>query len=283
MPAVPHLAARLVAWGNAVIGGAASPDEAAERVTGRKGLVHRVLGLDRALALDAVPGSSGALDGRTADPGRRGDCARDSAVDVATLPVTLARLAGLGVSGLRLVLPVPGDAYGLPGPGTFNTEAVDAGEAVVAVGAPFGVVPRMVGGAVEWRVFTVERDGAALPWPSLGEADRSLREELLRVTEVLTDLDVARCGPAALEALERLRRPSGRDLLAPGYPARAVEVAVRAERLAAIVALASTDDGAAVSSTEAARRARALRDLGSVCRTAVVAAHDAVVAPGGRP
>ena len=275
MPAVPQLAARLVAWGNAVVGGAASPDEAAERVAGRDGLVHRVIGLDRALALDAVAGGSGALDGRSGD-------ARGAPGDLATLPVTLARLTGLGVRGLRLVLHVPGDVYGLPGPATFNTDAVDAGEAVVAVGAPVGVVPHPVGGAVEWRVHRVERDGEALPWPSLGEADRSLREELLRVTELLTDLDVARSGPAALEALERLRRPSGGPLLAPGYPARAVEVAVRAERLAAIVALAAADDGAAVSATQADRRARALRDLGNVCRTAVVAAHDAVVAPGGR-
>jgi hypothetical protein len=199
--------------------------------------------------------------------------------DVTTLPVLLARLRGLGVTGLRLVLPVPGDAVGLPGPAAFNLEALEAGEAVVAAGTPLGLVPRTVGGAVEWRLLPVDNDGARLPLPSLGEADRALREELLRVTTLLADMDLARWSPAAARALAQLRAPADSPL-APGYPARAVEVVNRAQRLSRVVRLATSDDGAAVSRTELDRRAAALHDLDRVCRAAVVAAYNA--APASR-
>ena len=58
---VPDLpaAARLVAWGNACLTGAVSPDEAAERVTGPTDATHRVFGLpgrDRRRLDDLRPG-----------------------------------------------------------------------------------------------------------------------------------------------------------------------------------------------------------------------------------
>ena len=41
-----------------------------------------------------------------------------------------------GVQGSALVLPVPGDVYGLPGPPEFNAAAAQAGEAVLDALAP---------------------------------------------------------------------------------------------------------------------------------------------------
>jgi len=59
-----------------------------------------------------------------------------------TLPVLLAGLRSAGVRGLLLVLPVPGDLSGLPGPAGFNHRALDAGQAVLTVGGnPQGLVP----------------------------------------------------------------------------------------------------------------------------------------------
>ena len=99
-------AGRLAAWGSAALAGAVSPDEAADEVRG---------------AHDAGTGCVG-LPGEVAD----GEPA----------PTPSRRLRSLGATGLRLVLPRPGDAPGLPGPPAFNERAVGRGEAVLTVGGP---------------------------------------------------------------------------------------------------------------------------------------------------
>ena len=53
----------------------------------------------------------------------------------------LAMFAKLSPDEIRLVLPVPGDPRGLPGPGPFSSAALLAGEAVVARG--LGVIPEV--------------------------------------------------------------------------------------------------------------------------------------------
>jgi hypothetical protein len=93
---------RLAAWGNALIAGLAAPDDVAGEVTGGD-TVHRVCGL---------PGETGPVG----------------------LTLGLGRLRALGVTGLRIALPVPGHPLGLSGPPEFNARALAAGEAVIAVG-----------------------------------------------------------------------------------------------------------------------------------------------------
>ena len=85
-------AGRLAAWGSAALTGAASPDEAADAVAGPVDPGHRVTDL---------PGEDGPV----------------------TLPYALVRIRSLGASGLRLVLPRPGDVSGLPGPAGANAAA----------------------------------------------------------------------------------------------------------------------------------------------------------------
>lgn len=249
--APPRRAGRLVAWGNAVLASRCSPDEAARRVVGSD-LRHEVVGLP-------------SVDEQT------------------TLTVLLARLRGLGVTSLRLVLPVPGDASGLPGPATFNTEALAAGEVVLAVGAPLGLLPAVELRTVRWLVSPVERDAERVAAPTLSEARRRLLEELAAVTEALVELDVARWRPELAEALVELRCGAEDTALAPGYPSRAVEVASMARRLATVVRLAAGDDGAAVSAGEMGLRAGLLGDLAAACRAAECAAHNEVPPPAGRP
>jgi hypothetical protein len=250
----PKRAATFVAWGNAFLAGAADPDSASEAVRGRD-LAHLVHGL---------PGLP----------------------EPATLPVALQVLRRDGATGFQLVLPVPGDLYGLPGPPAFNTTALAAGEAVLVKGVPVGLVPNVhdVGSgpatrvAVDWQVLPVEDRPS--PLPSLAEADRSLAASLREATEVLAGLDVARLDDDAAEVLAALRGGAfDGPRLPPGHPARADDVAVRARRLAAIVALARADDGAALTAGEAARRREALLPIDRAARQALSAAYSAAATP----
>ncbi|MFE2429502.1 hypothetical protein ACFXJ5_22490 [Streptomyces sp. NPDC059373] len=246
---------RLTAWGNALIAGLAAPDDVADEVIAGD-TIHRVSGL---------PG----------EPAPVG------------LTLGLGRLRALGVTGLRLALPVPGHPLGLSGPPDFNARALAAGEAVVAVGGPpLGLVPEVreagprgdVHVEVEWQCLEV-RQGPPADVPSLGEAERELAEALREATAALTKLDVAGSGPAAQAALDayRARAERGREVLAPGYPPRAARVLELAQRVAALVAIATGEHGGAVSASEIAARAGLLRPVERTARRAQVAAYNAYV------
>lgn len=269
---------RLAAWGNALFATLVSPDEAAQRIVGEDA-VHRVVGL---------PAS--------ADP------QADPEPEPVGLTLALGRLRSLGAQGLRVSLPVPGHPLGLSGPPEFNSRALDAGEAVIAAGAGTGLVPEVfeagpegdVHVEVTWQCMSV-REAPPADVPSLSEAERELAEALREATEVLTKLDVAGSGPAADAALEayRARMEAGRRLLAPGYPQRAVRVLELAQRVRALVAIAYGDEGAAgggedysgagagrehggaVSASQIAARAEALRPVERTARRAQVAAYNA--------
>lgn len=255
---------RLAAWGNALLAGLVSPDEAAERITGED-VRHRVV----------TPGSPDGTEGLT---------------------LALGRLRVRGADGLRVALPVAGHPLGLSGPPEFNARAVEAGEAVLVHGTALGLVPRVweagppEGAAgredthteVVWECLPV-REAPPADVPSLGEAERELAEAMRDATEVLTRLDVAGSGPVADAALEayRARMEAGRRLLAPGYPPRAVRVLELAQRVAALVSIAHGDGGdgrahgGAVSASEMAARADALRPVERTARRAQVAAYNA--------
>jgi hypothetical protein len=212
--------------------------------------------------------------------------APDDALGVAPtdLEGLLTALREAAVPALRVVLPVPGDPVGLPGPPAFNALALDAGECVLTVSGPggpaWGAVPEVVdfgsewepGHTVTWQLQPVTAP-AAVAVASLGEAERALKEGLLTATAALDRLDVAALPPDAAEQLRRMRRaelPTG--ALPAGTPPRSLQVLATAGRLRAVLSLAVQDDGAAVNAYEAGERARTLRELDAVCRHAVVAA-----------
>jgi hypothetical protein len=184
----------------------------------------------------------------------------------------LAELRLSGAGSVGLALPGPGDPVGLGGPVDFSTAALDAGEAAVAGGV--GLVPRRVGGAVEWTAY------AASPRQlvDVGEADRDLRRALQESATALAGLDVARWRPEAADALMNLHRPP-RLTPPPGTPARCADLAARALQARAIVDLALEDDGGAISATEAALRRAALQPLGAAARRGLVAACSPEVWP----
>ncbi|WP_051720568.1 hypothetical protein [Streptomyces sp. NRRL F-2799] len=246
---------RLAAWGNALLAGLVSPDDAVLAAVGDDA-VHRVAGL---------PGENG----------------------VVGLTLALGRLRALGVSGLRVALPAPGHPLGLSGPPGFNARALAAGEAVVCTGAAFGLVPEVTEAGpagdvhveVVWHVLPV-REAPPADVPSLGEAERELAEALREATEVLSRLDVAGSGPVAAAAIDAYRARSERDgeVLAPGYPPRAARVLELAGRVGLLVSLAEErGHGGAVSASEMGARAEALRPVERTARRARVAAYNSVV------
>lgn len=246
---------RLVSWGNALLAGLVSPDDAVLAIVGADA-VHRVEGL---------PGESAPVG----------------------LTLALGRLRALGVSALRVALPVPGHPLGLSGPPEFNARALEAEEAVVCRGAAFGLVPEVYEAGPEgdahvevvWHCLPV-REAVPADVPSLGEAERELAHALREATEVLSRLDVAGSGPVAEAAVEayRARAEREREVLAPGYPPRAARVLELAQRVGLLISVAyGSGHGGAVSAAEIGARAEALRPVERTARRAQVAAYNAVV------
>ncbi|NAZ86737.1 hypothetical protein [Kineococcus indalonis] len=256
--------ARLAAWGTGVITGAAGLEAAVAAVV-RDDEPHAVRWAEDA---PAAPGP---------DP-----------CDVRAL---LAVLSAAGCGPLLLALPVPGDPRGLPGPAAVNVAALEAGECVVA--EPPGVAGRWAL-VPEVREFgSVWEPGAVVTWSVLGAAprrapesssvadsERELRLALATATQALAALDVARWREDAADRIAAVRDGGlARDALPPGTAPRAARVLQTAARVLAIVELAGEDDGAAVTSFEAASRAQALREVAAVARRAVVAAVNAHAEP----
>lgn len=186
-----------------------------------------------------------------------------------SLPIVtaLARLRTQGATGFGAAFPAEGDPVGLGGPAAFNADALDVGEAVVAVGAGVGLTPRAVGPTYEWRA----QPAAVRQLPDVGEADRGLRLALVEGTQALAALDVARWRPEVADRLLNLRHRPVLDA-PPGVPPRCVDLAGRGLQALEIAVLALEDDGGAISAAEIGARRAALIPLERAGRRALVAA-----------
>lgn len=203
--------------------------------------------------------------------------------DVA-LTEAISCLARLHPDQVRLVLPVPGDPRGLPGPGGFSTAALDVGEGVVA--GHCGFVPEVrqhVSGSgvtfetVLWRVHPLAEQPLPPPDPSTtAEAEAELSAALANATTTLTRLDIAQWRPELAGAITALRKPGSTTDLPPGYDARSRRLYARASVLDRVLALAEhAAPGGAVTGHDARQRDAALRPLTTACRRALVAACNA--------
>jgi hypothetical protein len=195
----------------------------------------------------------------------------------------LAALSKLHPDEVRLVLPVPGDPRGLPGPGPFTGAALVAGEGVLA--GNLGLVPEvrshtsgsgMTFETVLWRSYVLPLGARRYDEPSAAEAEAELSTALATATRVLSKLDVAQWRPELAGALATLRRQDFGTDLPPGYDPRARRLYARASVLDRVLALAElTAPGGAVNGYEAQQRDAALRPLVTACRQALVAACNA--------
>jgi hypothetical protein len=186
---------------------------------------------------------------------------------------------------------VPGDADGL-GPDVLPL-ALEAGEAVVVTPVDVAagglvLVPRpdirgseaepLLG--VRWTALVPASRvtvGPAAP-TRLREAELLLDDAVQDAVAVLLDVgQLDQLSPEAIEAIRALRSRRGPDLrLPPGSPADAVRILVTAERLAAVVRLATGDRP--VSAVADARRSRALREVETAVRWARRLAYTACAA-----
>jgi hypothetical protein len=234
-PPLP-LSARFALWFSAWAAGSASLDDTRDAIVGDDA-AHDVVG---------IPGSQ----------------------DTVPLIVALGLLRSQRATGAGIALPVPGDLLGLAGPGDFNGDVVEAGEGVVLDGADLGLVPHRAGAGVVW---TCHHAVSHRQVPDPSEADQSLRQVLVRTTDVLADLDVARWRPEVADELMALRRST--DFAFPTAMApRAVRLAALATRCRTIVELALEDDGGATSVAEVQARRQALTPLDHAARRGLVAA-----------
>jgi hypothetical protein len=222
-------------WLTAWLHGRASPDD----------LVSAVLDGDAAHHVAGVPGHD----------------------DLVPFALALGAIRSSGATGAGLALPAEGDPVGLGGPAFFNAEALEAGEAVVLVDGGAGLVPLRLGRGVVWHWQVAARRQV----PDIGEADRSLRGELIAAANALAALDVARWRPEVADELSNLQHRTD-PVPAPGTPPRCVDLASRGLQALAIVDLALADDGAAITAAEIEQRRAALAGLGAAGRRALVAA-----------
>lgn len=236
MSALLPVSARFALWWTAWVDGHASLDEARDAIV-EDDTAHHVVGLpDREEPVPLILG----LGLLRAEGGRRA----------------------------VLTLPVPGDLLGLAGPPDFNGEVLDAGEGVVLEGSGLGLVPHVVGAAVQWVCHPAH---TSMQVPDPGEADAGLRRALLGTSDALADLDVARWRPEVADALMELRHRV--DLAVPAQMSpRAVRLAALAGRCRSIVELALEDDGGSVTAREADARRDALLPLDHAARRGLVAA-----------
>ena len=262
--ATPLRAALLAAWGTAFLSGAEPLDRVVAQVEGRDE-PHLLLSDPFSAPDELAEGLS--------DLGRR------------------------GVVGLRLALPVPGDLLGLTGPPEVNRAALAAGEAVVGSATPGSVPP---GGSVPALVPAVTAFGtpgdrgycvtwrempASPAWPdvpTLGQADREMKEALRESAEALSRVQMVPWAGDARDAASRARQGVALLRLPDIAGPRAQGVADQALAVLAIVDAGRGDAGGALTSFGAQTRGSALGAVERAARRALVAAVGACLAPVGR-
>lgn len=242
VPAFP--AGRFAAWATAWLAGRVNYDEALDALTS-----------ETASSVVGLPDADGGVP----------------------LGSALSALRGLGESRFRLALPVPGDVSGLPAVPRLTALALASGQA--AVGDRLAMVPERVGPeAITWTALPL--DGARNAPPvegSLRSAAGALDLAVRDAARAIAALDLARWHPEVPALLAGLGKAAPRPCLPPDHDPQALQILTRAERLAAIVELATADaPGAAVTSAQMADRDRALRPLATAVREAITAAYNAV-------
>jgi hypothetical protein len=234
----------LAAWTSAWFQGELGPDEVIDAVT-LDDAPHLVSGI----ALDLVP-----------------------LLDV----LAMWRRAATSV---RLVLPVPGDVRGVPGPPEFIAAAIEAGEA--ACGGELGIVPEVTEyypssapPTVVWHAYVI---GAVPPdYVQLADVQYELTSAIRDAASALAAADVAGGAADIADALRDARRAGEFLNLPPKFPSRAVALLAQAERMQAVLELAADDpEGGAVDRFGMSARDTALRSLAAAVRRARLAGYNA--------
>ena len=169
----------------------------------------------------------------------------------------------------ELLLPYPGDMRGLPLGGELTVAALDAGAVVVLTAADIALVPS----DGQWRAYRCTTRHPAL---GLAEAHEMLDAAVGRATRSLTALDVARGSDTAREQVRRVMLDEAINC-PPGTPPAASALLATSISLHALLAVASSQDTAAVTSYEMAAVDDVLRPLAIAIRESRRAAVAAAI------
>jgi hypothetical protein len=242
----------MTVWASAWLAGAAAPDDVLDALAPWAGAHDVQAAYPPTAALTDLPGPA-------APP-----------TSIAFLLAALRRVGLPGHAPARLVLPVAGDARGLPGPGPYSRDAMAAGEGVLFPDSGLGLVPSPVAeGLLRWVVHQIPDQLAPDEITPLSEAEGALREQVHRSTSTLTALGVARHRAGVREEIEAALKARPRTLWPDGMPAHALRVLQQSDEVEAIVAAASMDDpGGAISLSATQARSEALRPLSTAVRVA---------------
>ncbi|MGA4788379.1 hypothetical protein [Nocardia sp. AB354] len=186
---------------------------------------------------------------------------------------------------MRLVLPVPGDARGLPAGTEFATAAMDAEEGVIA-GVPGGegvaLVPQWTDEeSLQWTVFHTPVPVPA-PDMALGEAEYAMREAVREAAEALMRLHTTAIGgdDDPRELIEAELAACSRHIYPDSAPLRARRILDSADHVAAILTVAQQTAPSSPSSASAVQAQETLlRPLWSALRAARLAAVNAAAGP----
>lgn len=242
----------MTVWASAWLHGAAAADDVLDALVPWAGL-HEVVAADETTAAEL-------------------DLPEPTAVPVSPA-MLLAALRRDGAKSARLILPVPGDVRGAgPVRGAFGTDALRAGQAVLLPDADLGVVPvRIADGILRWTVHRVAA-GRPMEYVGLAEAEHALRGAVREAAATLSALDIARHRPEVRKEIADTLANRPQLLWPAGTPGRVLRVLEQADEVATILAAAAGEESAAVSATELAARAAALRPLATGVRSARLAA-----------
>ena len=225
----------------------------------------------------------------------QGEVGPDEVVDAVTLGDAPHMVSGLGLDlvplrdvlamwrretvAVRLVLPVPGDVRGVPGPAEYRVAALDAGEAVY--GGTLGIVPEVTEyypssapATVVWHAHVVEP--STDDYLQLADVQYELAAAIRETASALIAADVAGSAADIADALHEARRAGERLNVPPNFAPRAVALLAQAERLQAVLDIAADDaTGGAVDRFGMSARDGALRPLAAAVRRARLAGYNA--------
>ena len=264
--------ATLTVWAGSWLAGRSAPDDVLDAL--RAWSVHHSVA-----AGDPVTGGRTGLPWPTAEP-------LESGSGIMTLLKVIRQVANEPGAQMRLVLPVPGDARGLPAATEFATAAMDAEEGVI-VGVPgsegVALVPQWIGeDALQWTVFDTPIP-VPIPDMTLGEAEYAMREAVREAAEALMQLHTTAVGgdDDPRELIEDELADYSRHIYPDSAPLRARRILDSADHVAAILTVAQQTAPSSPSSASAVQAQETLlRPLWNAIRAARLAAVNAATGPG---
>ena len=270
----------LSVWSNAWLAGHAAPDDVLDALSAWAP-AHSVI------AYDAVAA------GRTGLPWPD----IDSAGPMSLLQTVRTAVGRRGQDGwptrpaISLALPVPGDVRGLAAGTQFQSDALEAGEAVLvtaADGVTIGLVPVFEDvdeedpagwspAPLAWSVYSLPGI-TVLDHPDLGEAEYALRSAVRSAAETLDTVRPAPGGEDPRTLVEEVLQANCHHRIPDHAPTRALRVLSTAAHVDAIIAVSSGLAPISIqSASEASITDAAMRPLAAVVRSARGAAVSAIL------